>query len=124
MRRRKLPGHSPDWNRSSRAPGFRWRMRPAEDWRGIPQARAILIQAQRTFPKETIIAYNLACYDCQLGDLDAAIAWLDKGLHAGQCRPNQTHGPARPGLETAVAGHPQDLTAVNGPTGRSCKRDV
>jgi len=50
---------------------------------GIPQARAILIQAQRTFPKETIIAYNLACYDCQLDNLDAAKAWLDKAYTLG-----------------------------------------
>jgi Flp pilus assembly protein TadD len=50
---------------------------------GIAQARAILIQVQRTFPKETIIAYNLACYDCQLGDLDAAKAWLDKACILG-----------------------------------------
>ena len=49
----------------------------------ISQAWAILIQAQRTFPKETIIAYNLACYDCQLGDLDAAKAWLDKACTLG-----------------------------------------
>jgi len=42
-----------------------------------------LIQAQRTFPKEKIIAYNLACYDCQLGDLDAAKAWLDKACMLG-----------------------------------------
>lgn len=50
---------------------------------GIPQARAILIQAQRSFPREQIIAYNLACYDCQLGDLDAAKAWLDKACTLG-----------------------------------------
>jgi len=50
---------------------------------GIPAARAILIQAQREFPKEAIIAYNLACYDCQLGDLIAAKAWLDKACHLG-----------------------------------------
>jgi tetratricopeptide (TPR) repeat protein len=53
---------------------------------GIPQARAILIQAQRTFPKEQIIAYNLACYDCQLGDLDAAKVWLDKACTLGDAR--------------------------------------
>jgi Flp pilus assembly protein TadD len=53
---------------------------------GIPQARAILIQAHRTFPKEQIIAYNLACYDCQLGDLDAAKAWLDKACTLGDAR--------------------------------------
>jgi Flp pilus assembly protein TadD len=53
---------------------------------GISQARAILIQAQQTFPRETIIAYNLACYDCQLGDLDAAKAWLDKACTLGDAR--------------------------------------
>jgi Flp pilus assembly protein TadD len=53
---------------------------------GIPQARAILIQAQQTFPKEQIIAYNLACYDCQLGDLEAAKAWLDKACTLGDAR--------------------------------------
>jgi len=50
---------------------------------GIPLARSILIQAQRTFPEEQIIAYNLACYDCQLGDLDAAKVWLDKACKLG-----------------------------------------
>ena len=50
---------------------------------GIPHARAILIQAQRTFPKEQIIAYNLACYDCKLGDLDAAKVWLDQACTLG-----------------------------------------
>ena len=53
---------------------------------GIPQARAILIQAQQTFPKETTIAYNLACYDCQLGNLDEAKAWLDKACTLGDVR--------------------------------------
>ena len=56
MRRRRLPGRSPGWNRKNRAHGFRWRMRPG----GKPAAEfpgpAILIQAQRTFPKEKIIA--------------------------------------------------------------------
>ena len=53
---------------------------------GIPQARAILIQAQQTFPKEKIIAYNLACYDCQLGDLNAARSWLEKACVLGDAR--------------------------------------
>jgi len=53
---------------------------------GIPQARAILIQAQRTFPGEQIIAYNLACYDCQLGDLNAARMWLEKACVLGDAR--------------------------------------
>jgi Flp pilus assembly protein TadD len=53
---------------------------------GIPQARAILILAQQTFPKEKIIAYNLACYDCQLGDLIAARSWLEKACVLGDAR--------------------------------------
>ena len=53
---------------------------------GIPQARAILIQAQQKFPKETIIAYNLACYDCQLRDLIAAKLWLEKACALGDAR--------------------------------------
>lgn len=50
---------------------------------GIPQARAILMQAMHAFPGEHIIAYNLACYDCQLGDLNAARAWLKKACALG-----------------------------------------
>jgi Flp pilus assembly protein TadD len=50
---------------------------------GIAPARAILIQARRTFSKEPIIAYNLACYDCQLGDLNAARLWLEKACLLG-----------------------------------------
>jgi len=53
---------------------------------GIPQARAILIEAQRTFPGETIIAYNLACYDCQLGNLNAARLWLERACTLGNTR--------------------------------------
>jgi len=50
---------------------------------GIPQARAILVQARRAFPKEQVIAYNLACYECQLGDLNAARSWLEKACTLG-----------------------------------------
>jgi Flp pilus assembly protein TadD len=67
---------------------------------GIPQARAILIQAQRTFPKEPIIAYNLACYDCQLGDLIGAKAWLDKACHLGDVHKIKRMARRDPDLET------------------------
>ena len=50
---------------------------------GIPQARAILVQALQAFPKEQIIAYNLACYECQSGDLNAARSWLEKACTLG-----------------------------------------
>jgi Flp pilus assembly protein TadD len=50
---------------------------------GIPQAREILVQARRAFPREQVIAYNLACYECQLGDLTAARSWLEKACALG-----------------------------------------
>ncbi len=50
---------------------------------GIPRAREILVQAQRAFPGEPTIAYNLACYECQSGDLNAARSWLEKACALG-----------------------------------------
>ena len=50
---------------------------------GISQARAILVQARQAFPRETIFAYNLACYECQLGDLTAAKSWLKQACALG-----------------------------------------
>jgi Flp pilus assembly protein TadD len=37
--------------------------------------RVLLPQAAR-FPQDSTIAYNLACYACQMGDLGAARQWL------------------------------------------------
>jgi Flp pilus assembly protein TadD len=50
---------------------------------GIPQAREILTRAFALFPTEAIIVYNLACYDCQLGDPAAALAWLQQARDLG-----------------------------------------
>ena len=50
---------------------------------GIPQAKGILHKAQQLFPKEPLIAYNLACYECQLGDLKAAWKWLGIAFDLG-----------------------------------------
>ena len=50
---------------------------------GLDAARKILARAQNRFPTEPIIAYNLACYECQLGNQRAALEWLRKALAAG-----------------------------------------
>ena len=50
---------------------------------GIPQAKEILLKAAARFPKEPLIAYNLACYECQLGNLDQARQWLKKAGELG-----------------------------------------
>jgi Tfp pilus assembly protein PilF len=45
---------------------------------GIPLAKAILTKARLKFPKEYLIAYNLACYECQLGNRKKAMQHLRK----------------------------------------------
>jgi hypothetical protein len=35
---------------------------------GIPQTKGVLTEAMAKFPKEYLIAYNLACYEFQLGN--------------------------------------------------------
>jgi Flp pilus assembly protein TadD len=43
-------------------------------------ARDLLLPAAKKFPKESLIAYNLACYECQLGNFEAARDWLRRAL--------------------------------------------
>jgi Flp pilus assembly protein TadD len=51
---------------------------------GLDAARVILARAQHRFPKEPIIAYNMACYECQLGHQQAALDGLLKAFAAGR----------------------------------------
>ncbi|MCS1407729.1 MAG: hypothetical protein M2R45_00889 [Verrucomicrobia subdivision 3 bacterium] len=37
-----------------------------------------LLPAYSKFPKEGTVPYNLACYSCQLGNLEQAKGWLEK----------------------------------------------
>lgn len=53
---------------------------------GIPPAREILTDARRRFPEEPLIAYNLACYECQLGNLPEALQWLREAFKLGDAR--------------------------------------
>ena len=46
----------------------------------IDAARNILINALPKFPQESIIYYNLACYDAVVGDLRAAREYLKKAF--------------------------------------------
>lgn len=43
---------------------------------GIEAARSILREAHDRFPREAIIPFNLACYECQLGDQETALRYL------------------------------------------------
>ena len=46
----------------------------------IDAARNILINALPKFPREAIIYYNLACYECQLQDFYSAKKYLKKAF--------------------------------------------
>ena len=47
---------------------------------GIPQAKETLKEAHSKFPKEYLIAFNLACYECQLGDRKRAMVLLEEAI--------------------------------------------
>jgi predicted Zn-dependent protease len=53
---------------------------------GLDSAKQILTEAQMAFPREPIIAYNLACYECQLGEMKGAWTWLKKAFDLGDPR--------------------------------------
>jgi tetratricopeptide (TPR) repeat protein len=42
------------------------------------EARDLLLPAVEQFPDEEILPYNLACYECRLGNLPGARQWLGK----------------------------------------------
>ncbi len=48
-----------------------------------PEARDLLLPAADRFPAETLIRYNLACYECQLGRLAEARRWFKRALALG-----------------------------------------
>jgi tetratricopeptide (TPR) repeat protein len=66
---------------------------------GIPQAKEILDKAQSLFPKEPQIAYNLACYACQLGNHTDARKWLKAASDLGDARRVKLMALADPDLE-------------------------
>ena len=47
------------------------------------EARDNLSQVIDQFPKDETMRYNLACYECQLGNTSAAMVWLGKALELG-----------------------------------------
>jgi|ERR1043166_4064455 tetratricopeptide (TPR) repeat protein len=50
---------------------------------GIKQAWEALLPAFDKFPTESIIAYNLSCYACQLQKMEAARVWFKRALVIG-----------------------------------------
>ena len=50
---------------------------------GLQKAWEALLPAFDRFPKEPTIPFNLSCYACQMGQLDAARDWLKRAVAVG-----------------------------------------
>ncbi len=50
---------------------------------GMKSAYDALAPVGDRFPKEPVIPFNLACYACQLGELEVAQTWLTKAFRRG-----------------------------------------
>lgn len=68
-------------------------------------ARDNLLEVVQKFSLSPTIHYNLACYECQLGDLDAARKWLKSAFRLGdakQMKPAALRDPDLKALWTEI----------------------
>jgi hypothetical protein len=78
----RLAAHDPD--NAQWAISLAYATRRAQS---IEAAKVILLEAVERHPKEPILNYNLACYECQLGELEVAKARLTHAFKlAPKCR--------------------------------------
>lgn len=66
---------------------------------GLDQAWEVLLPAAEKFPKEPVIAFNLACYACQRQRLDEARAWLHRATDIGEAKEIRQMALADPDLK-------------------------
>jgi len=66
---------------------------------GVKAAWDALLPAVNLFPNEPAIAFDLACYSCQLGNLREAFAWLSKAIERGDENEIKTRALDAPDLE-------------------------
>jgi Tfp pilus assembly protein PilF len=78
----RLAAHDPD--NAQWAISLAYATRRAQS---IEAAKVILLEAVERHPKEPILHYNLACYECQLGDIEVAKARLEHACKLSEkCR--------------------------------------
>lgn len=66
-----VPDHSFGWIHRSYA---------LHELKRTQEARDFLLAVAPQFPEDETISYNLACYECQLGDLATAWQWFEETL--------------------------------------------
>lgn len=69
------------------------------DGGGVKAAWDALLPAADKFPTEPTVAFNLACYACQLGNLAEARDWLCKAIALGDAKEIKTRALDDPDLE-------------------------
>ena len=79
---RRAPGRASGWLHLAYA------LRRVPDG-GLQKAWEALLPASGRFPKEAIIPFNLACYACQLRQLEAARDWLRRAVKIGNKETNK-----------------------------------
>lgn len=63
------------------------------------EAWKLLLPMAEKFPKSWVIAYDLACYACQLGNLEEGRRWLRKAFALGDGKEVKEHALADSDLE-------------------------
>jgi tetratricopeptide (TPR) repeat protein len=63
------------------------------------KARDNLLRVVDKFPRNAMMRYNLACYECQLGRLDHTKSWLRKAFRLGNAKQMKLDALDDPDLE-------------------------
>ena len=79
--------------------GWIYRSFALQQMKRTEEAKDNLIPAARKFTEDWRIAYNLACYYSQLGDIAGAWNWLDRAIEIGDVEQIKIEALAEPALE-------------------------
>jgi hypothetical protein len=63
------------------------------------EARDLLLPAVSKFPREATLTYNVACYECRLGNLSVARQWLKRTFALKMGPPFRLEAQSDPDLE-------------------------
>ena len=63
------------------------------------EAKEVLLPVVDKFPEESAMRYNLACYECQLGNLEGAKLLLEKTFESGDAKQMKLMALHDPDLE-------------------------
>ena len=83
--------------------GWIYRSFALQQMKRTEEAKNSLIPAARKFSEDWRVAYNLACYSSQLGDVAGAWNWLDRAIEIGDVEQIKVEALSEPALERLLA---------------------